>query len=234
MNKLVTVSGFVIRILPDEPIISMGKSSLCLYLPLAFYQCTTCYSEQKLEWKEGLDAPDCTNHECRQKYSMKFLCNRSGFAKMQRFQIQESQEETENGRIPQTIRLQSLLTPALELNSGDSVTFTGIFRTILVPIKTGKIKLSNKLDYRQYCDLVIDVVGARPVSVPVGDDEEDSCITSTQVDLNGHDGDNQLYELLARSIAPSIFGLDDVKKGLLLQLFGGIFYTISLFIQYSS
>lgn len=28
--------------------------------------------------------------------------------------------------------------------------------------------------------------------------------------------------MLARSVAPSIFGLDDVKKGVLLQLFGGI------------
>lgn len=30
-----------------------------------------------------------------------------------------------------------------------------------------------------------------------------------------------LYDLLARSIAPSIYELDDVKKGILLQLFGG-------------
>lgn len=32
---------------------------------------------------------------------------------------------------------------------------------------------------------------------------------------------SDLYEVLARSIAPSIFGLEDVKKGVLLQLFGG-------------
>ena len=30
-----------------------------------------------------------------------------------------------------------------------------------------------------------------------------------------------IYELLARSLAPSIWGMDDVKKGILLQLFGG-------------
>ena len=30
-----------------------------------------------------------------------------------------------------------------------------------------------------------------------------------------------IYELLARSIAPSIWQLDDIKKGILCQLFGG-------------
>jgi DNA replication licensing factor MCM4 len=30
-----------------------------------------------------------------------------------------------------------------------------------------------------------------------------------------------VYELLSRSIAPSIWEMDDVKKGILLQLFGG-------------
>ena len=30
-----------------------------------------------------------------------------------------------------------------------------------------------------------------------------------------------VYELLARSLAPSIWEMDDVKKGILLQLFGG-------------
>ena len=32
---------------------------------------------------------------------------------------------------------------------------------------------------------------------------------------------SDIYDLLARSLAPSIYALDDVKKGILLQLFGG-------------
>ena len=32
---------------------------------------------------------------------------------------------------------------------------------------------------------------------------------------------HDLYDLLARSLTPSIWGMDDVKKGILLQLFGG-------------
>lgn len=30
-----------------------------------------------------------------------------------------------------------------------------------------------------------------------------------------------LYDILSRSLAPSIFGMEDVKKGVLMQLFGG-------------
>lgn len=36
-----------------------------------------------------------------------------------------------------------------------------------------------------------------------------------------------IYELLARSLAPSIWEMDDVKKGILLQLFGGTNKSIS-------
>jgi DNA replication licensing factor MCM4 len=36
-----------------------------------------------------------------------------------------------------------------------------------------------------------------------------------------------IYEYLARSLAPSIWGMDDVKKGVLLQLFGGTNKSIS-------
>jgi len=32
---------------------------------------------------------------------------------------------------------------------------------------------------------------------------------------------DDIYEYLSRSLAPSIFEMDDVKKGILLQLFGG-------------
>lgn len=37
-----------------------------------------------------------------------------------------------------------------------------------------------------------------------------------------------VYELLARSVAPSVYEMDDVKKGILLQLFGGTNKTIAM------
>jgi DNA replication licensing factor MCM4 len=38
---------------------------------------------------------------------------------------------------------------------------------------------------------------------------------------------DDIYEYLARSLAPSIWEMDDVKKGILLQLFGGTNKSIS-------
>jgi DNA replication licensing factor MCM4 len=37
---------------------------------------------------------------------------------------------------------------------------------------------------------------------------------------------DDIYELLARSLAPSIWEMEDIKKGILLQLFGGTNKTI--------
>ena len=48
-------------------------------------------------------------------------------------------------------------------------------------------------------------------------DVEDESIEEL-VNLSKSDG---IYDLLAQSVAPSIFGMKDVKKGCLLQLFGG-------------
>ncbi len=93
----------------------------------------------------------------------------------------------------------------------------------------------------------------RPPGVGVGgeDDEEEGLTSKDRMDIQeeneeeGHDArvlsSNQemeakllelskkpdIYELLARSMCPSIWELDDVKKGILLQLFGGTNKSIS-------
>jgi hypothetical protein len=96
----------------------------------------------------------------------------------------------------------------------------------------------------------------RPPGVGVGgeDDEEEGLSSADRMDMNNGDGgmnvDGEpvrapsanaemeqklielstrpdIYELLSRSMAPSIWEMDDVKKGILLQLFGGTNKNIS-------
>nr|CAG8590238.1 3807_t:CDS:10 [Entrophospora candida] len=57
------------------------------------------------------------------------------------------------------------------------------------------------------------------------DDEQRTKPKFTDVEINDFERLSKqrfAYETLANSLAPSIFGLDDVKKGILLQLFGGV------------
>ncbi|ORX40870.1 MCM2/3/5 family-domain-containing protein [Kockovaella imperatae] len=67
---------------------------------------------------------------------------------------------------------------------------------------------------------------ARPNGMDIDEDEtqEESAFSATKemeqklLDLSRNP---EIYDLLARSMAPSIWEMDDVKKGILLQLFGG-------------
>lgn len=52
-------------------------------------------------------------------------------------------------------------------------------------------------------------------------DEIERVSGSDEEEIIGLSRRPNLYEILSRSIAPSIYELDDVKKGILLQLFGG-------------
>ncbi|EFX04534.1 DNA replication licensing factor mcm4 [Grosmannia clavigera kw1407] len=52
-------------------------------------------------------------------------------------------------------------------------------------------------------------------------EETRSWTAEEEAQIRATAGRADLYDLLARSLAPSIYELDDVKKGILLQLFGG-------------
>lgn len=58
-----------------------------------------------------------------------------------------------------------------------------------------------------------------------GDDQEDAAkhMTRSEKDMiNRIQNEDDLYSKLANSIAPSVFGHEEVKKGILLMLFGGV------------
>lgn len=72
-----------------------------------------------------------------------------------------------------------------------------------------------------------DVVGGRGMEVdgePVRAPSANAEMEAKLIELSKRD---DIYELLSRSMAPSIWEMDDVKKGILLQLFGGTNKSIS-------
>lgn len=60
-----------------------------------------------------------------------------------------------------------------------------------------------------------------------GDEPRRSTRAESEVRLRALSQREDIYSLLARSLAPSIWEMEDVKKGILLQLFGGSNKSVS-------
>lgn len=54
------------------------------------------------------------------------------------------------------------------------------------------------------------------------DDMEEQCTDEQLSEIHGMAQDTNIYTKLAKSIAPHIYGNDDIKKSILLMLVGGL------------
>ena len=54
------------------------------------------------------------------------------------------------------------------------------------------------------------------------DEVYDSYTDDQQLDLDNMKSNGDIYKDLTRSIAPQVFGHDDIKRAVLLMLFGGV------------
>ena len=120
-----------------------------------------------------------------------------------------------DGQTPHTVSL-SVYDELVDLaKPGDRLSVTGIFRS--VPVRVNPRQRTMKSLFKTYLDVVHIQVedaigGAQTRKIRKAE------LEAKLVELSRR---HDLYELLARSLAPSIWEMEDVKKGILLQLFGG-------------
>lgn len=223
IDKLVSVKGLVLRttaIIPD--------------MKVAFLKCNACDHTIAVEIDRGVisEPTKCPREVCGQTNSMSLIHNRSSFANKQVIKLQEAPDVVPDGQTPHTINLCVYDELVDSCRAGDRVEVTGIFRS--TPVRVNARQRAIKNLYKTYLDIVHVVkvskkrLGADKSTVHDEVDHNDTDteqtrkITPEQVekikDISQRD---DLYEVLARSLAPSIYEMDDVKKGILLQLFGG-------------
>ncbi|KAJ3026779.1 UNVERIFIED_CONTAM: hypothetical protein HDU68_005083 [Siphonaria sp. JEL0065] len=223
MDQLVTIRGLMIRCSPIIPDMKDG-----------FFQCTNCDHTVSVENDRGriIEPTTCPREACNAKNTMRLIHNRCVFSDKQISRMQETPDETPDGQTPYTVSLCMYDELVDVCKPGDRVEVTGIFRGI--PVKVNDRRRAIKSLFKTYVDVVhVKKTDARRIgldpSIMEEDDVEEGFNESDRIDLARPEEDKirelsqqrNLYDLLARSVAPSIFGMDDVKKGALLQLFGG-------------
>lgn len=229
IDKLVSVKGLVLRstsIIPD--------------MKVAFFKCNACDHTIAVEIDRGVisEPTKCPREVCGQTNSMMIVHNRSSFADKQVIKLQETPDLVPDGQTPHSINLCVYDELVDSCRAGDRVEVCGIFRSLPVRINSKQRALKNL--YKTYLDVVhiqkIDKkrLGTDRTTLPPGEQQSENqnslsaevqelkqISEAEETKIKEISQRSDLYEVLARSLAPSIYEMDDVKKGILLQLFGG-------------
>ncbi|KAJ2156928.1 MCM DNA helicase complex subunit, partial [Coemansia sp. RSA 552] len=227
MDRLVAVRGLVIRTSAVQP--SMRQ---------AFFRCTQCAwtTTVSLERNAVAEPSQCGNAACLQKDAVELVHSRSAFDDRQLVRLQETPESIPDGQTPHSVALVAHDDLVDAVRPGDRIEVTGIYRG--EPVRSNPRTRSVQAIYRTY----VDVVHVRRVRGRNGSDDAVVGDSDLDMDQNTDNQDEEPLDIsaedmeairrcardpmaldhLAKGLAPSIHGLDDVKRGLVLQLFGGV------------
>ncbi|KAL3480714.1 vacuolar transporter chaperone 4 [Aspergillus californicus] len=224
MDKLVSIKGLVIRATPVIP--DMKE---------AFFRCQLCNHSVQVDIDRGKIAEPtiCPRQVCNEKNTMQIVHNRCVFADKQVIKLQETPDSIPDGQTPHSVSLCVYDELVDVCRAGDRVEVTGIFRSN--PVRINPRQRTQKTLFKTYIDVLhVQKIDRKKLGIDAstveqelseqaaGDAEQTRKISAEEEEkIRRTSTRPDLYELLARSLAPSIYEMDDVKKGILLQMFGG-------------
>ncbi|NWV30125.1 MCM7 factor, partial [Origma solitaria] len=207
IGTLVTVAGIVTRASDVRPL-----------LRVATYSCDQCGAEtyQPIEGPTFTPLLLCPSRECQTNRSggRLYLQSRgSKFTKFQELRIQEHSDQVPVGHLPRSLSVHLCGANARQAQPGDHVKLSGAFLPLLRP---GFRQVTQGLLSETFLE------GHHVSKVNKSEEEEEGAELSPE-ELRSITGtEEDFYGKLAASIAPEIFGHEDVKKSLLLLLVGGV------------
>ena len=193
----------------------------------------------------------CVNEHCGNKTKWELLVNESTFVDWQKLRVQENAGDIPPGSMPRSIDIILRSEVVDKAKPGDKCIFTGqlvVVPDIVSLLKPGERTQASKrggggrkegnamegvsglkrlgvrdLSYK----LTFMATSIRGKDTRFGFKEEDSDDLAQFSKLEQNRfmqmrNESNVYERLAKSIAPSVFGHLEVKKGILLMLFGGV------------
>ena len=219
IDTLVAIKGMVIRcgaIIPE--------------MRLAAFQCAVCQHVQEVAVVDGeiVQPTKCLNPLCRASHSYGLLHNRCAFDDKQLLKVQETPDNIPEGETPHSVTVFVYRDVVDSCKPGDRVEITGVFRA--APSRSNPRQSTLHTVYRTYIDGIHIRTYDHRHDTPLGSDasvEAEAQSASIEAVQRREEAILELaanpliYQQLVHSLAPSIFEHEDVKKGLLCQLFGG-------------
>lgn len=200
LGKLVAIEGLV------------RKATLPkLKMTNAHYRCAKCDSEIWVPQK-GMYAIEplmCPSEGCN-KTALRFVLDEetSIYSDTQKIEIQENPEGLRGGAQPERISAYIEDDISGKVTAGNRITLNGIIR----PVE--KSDRDKSVVFDVYVDVVsIEFSQMEYEEIEITEEDENRILEMSK--------DPEFFNNLIKSIAPTIYGLEEEKKGLALQLFGG-------------
>ncbi|MCX6686394.1 MAG: minichromosome maintenance protein MCM [Methanoregula sp.] len=167
------------------------------------------FTHKKQKYGKFIEPEGCATDGCTFK-KLELLPKRSRFIDSQKLRVQESPEGLRGGEQPQTLDIDVTDDLAGRVAPGDRVVINGILRSMQRIVRGEK---STVFDIFLECNS-IEIQEKEFEEVEIDEKAED--------DIKTLSGDPMIYRKITHSIAPTIYGSEDVKEAIALQLFGGI------------
>ncbi|MFB6122087.1 MAG: LAGLIDADG family homing endonuclease [Haloferacaceae archaeon] len=199
VGKLVSVQGIVRKATDVRPKITE-----------AAFECQRCGTMTYIPQTDGSFQEPHECQGCERQGPFRVNYDQSEFVDSQKLRIQESPEGLRGGETPQNIDVDIEDDITGKVTAGDHVTVTGVLHIE---------QQGSDQEKSAIFDLYMD-----GVSVEIEDEEfEDMDITEEDVrEIVELSDDDDIYERMVGSVAPSIYGYDQEKLAMILQLFSGV------------
>ncbi|MFC6989998.1 LAGLIDADG family homing endonuclease [Haloplanus sp. GCM10025708] len=199
VGKLVSVQGIVRKATDVRPKITE-----------AAFECQRCGTMTYIPQTDGSFQEPHECQGCERQGPFRVNYDQSEFVDSQKLRIQESPEGLRGGETPQSIDVDIEDDVTGKVTAGDHVTVTGVLHIE---------QQGSEQEKSAIFDLYMD-----GVSVEIEDEEfEDMDITEDDVrEIVELSDDDDIYERMVDSVAPSIYGYDQEKLAMILQLFSGV------------
>ncbi len=167
------------------------------------------FTIKKQKYGKFIEPDGCATDGCTFK-KLELVPKRSRFVDSQKLRIQESPEGLRGGEQPQTLDVDVTDDLSGRVSPGDRVIINGILRSMQRIVRGEK---STVFDIFLECNS-IEIAEKEFEEVEIDEKAED--------EIRALSRDPMIYRMINHSIAPTIYGSEDVKQAIALQLFGGI------------